>query len=77
MRPAVEHHGPTNLQVFAPRQLDGASIAVDGKQTSALTPGDPLLDEALVSLPGFFFARSISAGIESTASFGETASLFG
>ena len=43
---AVEHHDATNLQVFAPRQLDGASIAVDGKQTSELTPGDPLLDIA-------------------------------
>jgi hypothetical protein len=43
---AVEHRGPVNLQVFAPRQLDGASIVVDGKQTGELTPGDPLLDVA-------------------------------
>jgi hypothetical protein len=40
----VEHRGPANLQVIAPRQLDRASISVDGQQASALTIGDPVID---------------------------------
>jgi hypothetical protein len=43
--------------------------------SSPLTcPGEPLLEDALDSLPGFFLAKSISSLTEVKLVFGETAS---
>jgi len=51
------------------------SVPVMYLKSSPLTcPGEPLLDEALESLPGFFLAKSISSFTEWNGVLGETAS---
>ena len=51
------------------------SVPVMDLNSSPLTwPGEPLLDDALKSLPGFFFANSINSLTEWKSVLGETAS---
>ena len=44
------------------------------KSSPPTCPGEPLLDDALRSLPGFCFAYAISSCTEPTGSDGDTAS---
>ena len=44
------------------------------KSSPPTCPGEPLLEDAFISLPGFFFAYSTSSCTEFTGSEGDTAS---
>jgi hypothetical protein len=61
---AAEHGPRPNVQVVAPRQLDRASISVDGQPASTLTTGNPFLEvlEQLLNKP-----RTVVTGLAHVA----------
>ncbi len=66
-----------SLSAAAPPRYGTCTISVwviTLKSSPPTWPGDPFADEALVSLPGFFFASAISSFTDVMPDFGDTAS---